>query len=72
MGPLNETMAIDNRNGRLFVGCRPEARRLMFPPGPRPDRIIAVTDTTNHETNHETPPASFRKLTPTDAGSLAA
>jgi hypothetical protein len=42
----------------------------MFPPGPRPDRIMAVMDTTNHETNHETPPASFRKLTPTEAGRI--
>jgi YVTN family beta-propeller protein len=44
-GPHNETMAIDNRNGRLFIGCRPDARRLMFPPGPRPDRIMTVLDT---------------------------
>jgi DNA-binding beta-propeller fold protein YncE len=44
-GPNNETMAIDKKNGRLFVGCRPDARRLLFPPGPRPDRIMVVLDT---------------------------
>lgn len=44
-GSNNETMAIDKKNGRLFVGCRPDARRLLFAPGPRPDRIMAVLDT---------------------------
>lgn len=44
-GPKNETMAIDKKNGRLFVGCRPDFRRLLNPPGPRPDRIMIVLDT---------------------------
>jgi DNA-binding beta-propeller fold protein YncE len=44
-GPNNETMAIDKNNGRLFVGCRPDDRRMLFPPGPRPDRIMVVLDT---------------------------
>jgi len=43
-GPNNETMAIDRKNGRLFVGCRPDARRMLYPPGPRPDRIMTVLD----------------------------
>jgi DNA-binding beta-propeller fold protein YncE len=44
-GPNNETMAIDKNNGRLFVGCRPDDRRMLFPPGPRPGRIMVVLDT---------------------------
>ena len=40
-------MAIDKVHGRLFIGCRPDFRRLRFPPGPRPDRIMQVMDTTN-------------------------
>lgn len=44
-GPHNETMAIDKKNGRLFVGCRPDARQMKYPPGPRPDRIMIVLDT---------------------------
>jgi DNA-binding beta-propeller fold protein YncE len=43
--PHNETMAIDKTNGRLFVGCRPDFRRMLYPPGPRPDRIMTVLDT---------------------------
>lgn len=39
------TRSIDKKNGRLFVGCRPDFRRMMFPPGPRPDRIMVVLDT---------------------------
>jgi len=46
-GPNNETMAIDKNNGRLFVGCRPDFRRMLYPPGPRPDRIMVVLDTNN-------------------------
>ena len=45
MAPHNETMAIDKANGRLFVGCRPDFRRLLNPPGPRPERIMVVLDT---------------------------
>jgi DNA-binding beta-propeller fold protein YncE len=43
--PHNETMAIDKSNGRLFVGCRPDFRRMLNPPGPRPERIMVVLDT---------------------------
>jgi DNA-binding beta-propeller fold protein YncE len=43
--PQNETTAIDKSNGRLFVGCRPDFRRMIYPPGPRPDRIMVVLDT---------------------------
>jgi DNA-binding beta-propeller fold protein YncE len=45
--PHNETMAIDKDKGRLFVGCRPDFRRMLNPPGPRPDRIMTVLDTNN-------------------------
>jgi len=45
MEPHNETMAIDKMNGRLFVGCRPDFRRLVNPPGPRPERIMVILDT---------------------------
>ncbi len=44
MQPHNETMAIDKERGRLFVGCRPDARRLLNPPGPRPERIMVILD----------------------------
>jgi DNA-binding beta-propeller fold protein YncE len=44
-GPQNETMAIDPAHSRLFVGCRPDYRRLRFAPGPAPDRIMRVLDT---------------------------
>ena len=46
-GPYNETMAIDKKNGRLFVGCRPDYRRMLAPPGPRPNRVMAILDTRN-------------------------
>jgi DNA-binding beta-propeller fold protein YncE len=46
-GPQNETMAIDKVHGRLFVGCRPDYRRLRFAAGPSPDRIMQVMDATN-------------------------
>jgi DNA-binding beta-propeller fold protein YncE len=45
--PHNETMAIDKKNGRLFVGCRPDFRRIVNPLGPRPDRIMVVHDANN-------------------------
>jgi DNA-binding beta-propeller fold protein YncE len=45
MEPHNETMAIDKMNGRLFVGCRPDFRRLVNPPGPRPERKMMILDT---------------------------
>jgi DNA-binding beta-propeller fold protein YncE len=44
-GRNNETMAIDKKNGRLFVGCRPDFRRMLYPPGPRPDRVMVILDT---------------------------
>ena len=44
-GPYNETMAIDKKNGRLFVGCRPDQRRMLAPRGPRPNRVMAILDT---------------------------
>jgi DNA-binding beta-propeller fold protein YncE len=37
-------MAIDKKNARLFVGCRPDQRRMVYPPGPHPERIMAVLD----------------------------
>ena len=43
-GPQNETMAIDPAHDRLFVGCRPDNRRLRFAAGPAPDRILQVLD----------------------------
>ena len=43
--PHNETMAIDKSGGRLFVGCRPDFRQLLHPPGPRPERIMTILDT---------------------------
>jgi hypothetical protein len=43
-GPHNETMAIDKKNARLFVGCRPDQRRMVYPPGPHPERIMVVLD----------------------------
>ena len=46
-GPYNETMAIDKKNDRLFVGCRPDFREMKAPPGPRPDRVMVVLDTTS-------------------------
>jgi DNA-binding beta-propeller fold protein YncE len=46
-GPYNETMAIDKKNGRLFVGCRPDYRQMLAPAGPRPNRAMAVLDTSN-------------------------
>jgi DNA-binding beta-propeller fold protein YncE len=46
-GPQNESMAIDKIHGRLFVGCRPDNRRMRFASGPSPDRIMQVMDTTN-------------------------
>ena len=45
--PHNETMAMDKKNGRLFVGCRPDFRRIVNPLGPRPDRIMVVHDANN-------------------------
>jgi DNA-binding beta-propeller fold protein YncE len=45
--PHNETMAMDKKNGRLFVGCRPDFRRIVNPLGPRPDRIMAIHDANN-------------------------
>jgi DNA-binding beta-propeller fold protein YncE len=44
MEPHNETMAIDKERGRLFVGCRPDFRQLLHPPGPRPERIMVILD----------------------------
>ena len=44
-GPYNETMAIDKKNSRLFVGCRPDYRQMTAPAGPRPNRVMAVLDT---------------------------
>jgi DNA-binding beta-propeller fold protein YncE len=46
-GPYNETMAIDKIHERLFVGCRPDYRRMLAPPGPRPNRVMAVLDATS-------------------------
>jgi DNA-binding beta-propeller fold protein YncE len=46
-GPNNETMTIDKKNGRLFVGCRPDFRRMVGPPGPHPNRVMVVLDTSN-------------------------
>jgi len=43
-GPYNETMAIDKKNERLFVGCRPDYRQMMAPPGPRPNRVMVILD----------------------------
>jgi hypothetical protein len=43
--PHNETMAIDKEHGRLFVGCRPDFRRMLNPPGPRPERMMVILDT---------------------------
>jgi DNA-binding beta-propeller fold protein YncE len=43
-GPYNETMAIDKKNERLFVGCRPDYRQMLAPPGPRPNRVMAILD----------------------------
>ena len=48
MAPHNETMAIDKKNGRLFVGCRPDFRQIVNPLGPRPDRIMTIHDTVSH------------------------
>jgi hypothetical protein len=46
-GPQNETMAIDKVHDRLFIGCRPDFRRLRFAAGPAPDRIMQVLDSTD-------------------------
>lgn len=46
-GPQNETMAIDKAHDRLFIGCRPDFRRLRFAAGPAPDRIMQVLDSTD-------------------------
>jgi DNA-binding beta-propeller fold protein YncE len=46
-GPNNETMTIDKKNGRLFVGCRPDFRRMVGPPGPHPNRVMVVLDTSD-------------------------
>jgi len=43
-GPYNETMAIDKKNERLFVGCRPDYRQMLHPPGPRPNRVMVILD----------------------------
>jgi DNA-binding beta-propeller fold protein YncE len=43
-GPFNETMAIDRQHDRLFVGCRPDYRQMAAPPGPRPNRVMAILD----------------------------
>jgi DNA-binding beta-propeller fold protein YncE len=37
-------MAIDRDHDRLFVGCRPDDRQMLAPPGPRPNRVMAVLD----------------------------